>query len=125
MKVPISETRSAISRLRNIGTRSGRPNPAEFRTAKSFSVSVANRVRPPFAIRCQPNIIEEKSNVQAPGVSLGVTARDAYWPESKQVTGIIRTRADHRFCRANSAQHQPLNISRLAGFLVAFNHHRA
>src|SRR5579872_6450597 len=36
MKVPMSETRSAISRLRNVGTRSGRPKPADFPTIEPF-----------------------------------------------------------------------------------------
>src|SRR5579859_5935380 len=44
MKVPISETRFAISRWRKIGTRSGRPKPAEARTARFCFVSVDNRV---------------------------------------------------------------------------------
>src|SRR5215831_6348720 len=41
MKVPISETRSAISRLRNVGTRRGRPRPADSRTSLSV---LLNRV---------------------------------------------------------------------------------
>src|SRR5689334_23309570 len=66
MKVPISETRSAMSKWRKIGTRSGRPKPAEFRTAESFSVLVANGVLPTVSsVKRQPNIIEDESAVQA------------------------------------------------------------
>jgi len=37
MKVPISVTKSATSKLRNIETRSGAPNRAEFRPADVFN----------------------------------------------------------------------------------------
>src|SRR5437588_5334247 len=47
MKVPISETKSATSKLRNIETRSGAPKPAEFRRANVFSLAVANPITQP------------------------------------------------------------------------------
>src|SRR5579862_301091 len=46
MKVPISETRSAIRRLRNVGTRNGRLRPADSRTTGSFSFLITNLVCP-------------------------------------------------------------------------------
>jgi hypothetical protein len=46
MKVPISETKSATSKLRNIETRSGAPNRAEFRPADVFSLAVATLITP-------------------------------------------------------------------------------
>src|SRR5579862_2826466 len=44
MKVPISETKSATSKLRNIETRSGAARPAEFRRTNVLSLAVANPV---------------------------------------------------------------------------------
>src|SRR6516162_5857513 len=72
MNVPTSEARSAISRLRNVGTRSGRPKLAESRI--TFS-GLADRVSPadPPLEYIVASLSRRVPTLQHPSVSLALT----------------------------------------------------